>query len=325
MYAAAIAVRNFSYDRRLPFTPIHRASLPVISVGNITTGGTGKTPTTAWIAKHLQSQVHRPVLISRGYRSLDGVENDEKLLLDELCPGVPHLQNPDRVQSAKLAAEQQLGDVLILDDGFQHRRLHRDLDIVLIDAVVPWGYGHLLPRGLLRESLRALRRADLVLVTRTELVGDSDLKVIRDEMTRRTSAPIVTTRFVPSRLIDSHGEALSLDALREHTFAAFCGIGNPQAFREALVRVAGHERFGFREFPDHHHYTPQDIDDLTHWAAQHDAQRLITTRKDLVKIRQPTLGPSHLWALDIDLECVEGESDLLTALQRILTLRTPAT
>lgn len=318
MYAAAIAFRNFSYDRRLPFTPIHCASLLVISVGNITTGGTGKTPTTAWIAKQLQSLGRRPVLISRGYRSLDGVENDEKLLLDELCPGVPHLQNPDRVESANLAAEQQLGDVLILDDGFQHRRLHRNLDIVLIDAVNPWGYGHLLPRGLLRESLRALRRADLVLLTRTELVADGDLKVIRDEITRRTSVPIVSTRFVPSRLVDSHGKTLSLDTLREHSIAAFCGIGNPQAFREAVVRVAGHERFGFREFLDHHHYTPQDIDDLSHWATQHGAQHVITTRKDLVKIRQTTLGQSHLWALDIDLECVEGESELLTALQCVL-------
>lgn len=316
MYATAIAARNFAYDRRLPLTPIHRASLPVISVGNITTGGTGKTPTTAWIAKQLQSQGHRPVLISRGYRSLDGVENDEKLLLDELCPGVPHLQNPDRVQSARLATEQQLGDVLILDDGFQHRRLHRDLDIVLIDAVNPWGYGHLLPRGLLREPLRSLRRADMVLLTRTELVGDGDLQAIRDQITRRTPAPVVATRFVPTQLVSSHGETRELEMLREHPIAAFCGIGNPQAFRQALMRTTGHERLGFREFPDHHHFTPQDITDLADWATQQGARHVITTRKDLVKIRQPKIGNCHLWALDIDLECVDGASELLKALQR---------
>lgn len=317
LYAAAVELRNLSYDRGCPCTPMRRATLPVISIGNITTGGTGKTPMTAWIARRLQTQGRRPVLLSRGYKSLNGTENDEKRLLDELLPGVPHLQNPDRVQAAQTATEQQLGDVLILDDGFQHRRLHRDLDIVLIDAVNPWGYGHLLPRGLLRERLGSLRRADVIVITRTELVSNQDLKSIRGQIARYTSVPMSTTQFVPSRLVASDGETLPLETLRESAFAAFCGVGNPHAFREALERVSGRPLVDFREFPDHCHYTASDLDKLRLWDTQRRIQHLITTRKDLVKIRQPMIGNCRLWALDIELVFTDLEAELSDALKRV--------
>ncbi|MGE0376761.1 MAG: tetraacyldisaccharide 4'-kinase, partial [Planctomycetaceae bacterium] len=163
-YGAAVRARNCLYDMGL--RRIHDAGIPVVSVGNLTTGGTGKTPVVAWAAEWFRSHDVRPCLVSRGYRLLEAGGNDEQRVLAQLCPQVPHVQNRDRVAAARIAVRLHDADVVILDDGFQHRRLARDLDIVLIDTTNPWGYGHLLPRGLLRELPSALRRADLVVLTR---------------------------------------------------------------------------------------------------------------------------------------------------------------
>jgi tetraacyldisaccharide 4'-kinase len=165
-YAAGVQLRNRGFDWGL--LPIHRANVPVVSIGNLTAGGTGKTPMVAAVADWFTSRNMLPVILSRGYRALEDSLNDEKLVLDQLCPHVPHLQSPDRLKSAREASAHLGAQVLILDDGYQHRRLARDLDIVLIDALDPWGAGHLLPRGLLREPKSALQRADLVVLTRAD-------------------------------------------------------------------------------------------------------------------------------------------------------------
>src|SRR5690606_8255127 len=136
-YGAAVQWRNFAFDRG--WYRVHRAGVPVISVGNLTTGGTGKTPLVAWLVHQLEQLGASPAILSRGYRSVDSHANDEKLVLDRLCPGVPHIQNPDRVAGARAALADGVCNLLVLDDGFQHRRLHRDLDLVLIDALNPWG------------------------------------------------------------------------------------------------------------------------------------------------------------------------------------------
>jgi tetraacyldisaccharide 4'-kinase len=160
----------------------HQADVPVVSVGNITTGGTGKTPLVAFLANWFQDQGQKPAILSRGYRAVDGGPNDEKLVLDLLCPGIMHLQNPDRVASARHAVTAQQVQVLVLDDGFQHRRLARDLDLVLIDATCPWGYGAVLPRGLLREPRSGMKRADLAIITRADQVSEADRRRIQDEI-----------------------------------------------------------------------------------------------------------------------------------------------
>ena len=135
--------------------------MPVISVGNITTGGTGKTPMVAWLARWFRNQDVRVALVSRGYRAEAEGQNDEARELATLLPDVPHLQNPDRVAAARIAIDELETQLIILDDGFQHRRIHRDLEIVLIDALQPFGFGHVLPRGLLREPLRGLAHPTL--------------------------------------------------------------------------------------------------------------------------------------------------------------------
>src|SRR5262249_5942270 len=145
----------------------HRAPVPVVSVGNLTVGGTGKTPCVEYVARFYRQLDRRAAILSRGYGSAGG-HNDEALLLEENLPDVPHLQGADRVALAAAAVEELESEVLILDDGFQHRRLVRDLDVVLVDASNPWGYGYLLPRGLLREPKSSLRRASVVLLTRCD-------------------------------------------------------------------------------------------------------------------------------------------------------------
>jgi tetraacyldisaccharide 4'-kinase len=298
LYGLAVAVRNSRYDRGA--ARVHHAGVPVVSVGNITTGGTGKTPTVAWIVNRLRELVRRPGILSRGYRSLDGQENDEKRLLDQLCPGVPHLQGPDRVATAARAIREHGCDMLVLDDGFQHRRLHRDLDIVLIDALNPWGYGRLLPRGLLRERPASLRRAHLIVITRADQSPSEGITSLRAEIARYTSVEIVDSRFEPTGLVNAAGERLDLSVARGRRVAAFCGTGNPAAFRATLQHAGVTiDEALFRVFPDHHHYTREECPAVANFARHGGADLLLTTRKDLVKVRETALDGIPLWAVEI--------------------------
>jgi tetraacyldisaccharide 4'-kinase len=147
-YGLAVRVRNWLYDRG--WKRVVRAAVPVVSVGNLTLGGTGKTPCVEYVARFYRRLDLRVAILSRGYGSRAG-RNDEALVLEENLPDVPHLQGPDRAALAAIGVEELESEILVLDDGFQHRRLARDLDLVLIDATEPWGYGYLFPRGLLRE------------------------------------------------------------------------------------------------------------------------------------------------------------------------------
>ncbi|MBU6174878.1 MAG: tetraacyldisaccharide 4'-kinase, partial [Planctomycetes bacterium] len=158
-YAAAVTLRNWAFDRG--FKKTIGVEIPVVSVGNLTAGGTGKTPTVAFLAKWFRAQNKRVAILSRGYGAGSDGRNDEAKELEITLPDVPHLQSPDRIASARIAVDELGMELLLLDDGFQHRRIGRDLDIVLLDAREPFGFGHLLPRGLLREPLRSLKRADV--------------------------------------------------------------------------------------------------------------------------------------------------------------------
>jgi tetraacyldisaccharide 4'-kinase len=319
-YGAAVGIRNRGFDRGL--LPIHRAPAPVVSIGNLTVGGTGKTPLVAAVIDWFASRGMRPAILSRGYRSLDGAANDEELVLDQLCPHVAHLQARDRVRSAAEACRAHAAEVLILDDGFQHRRLARDLDLVLIDALDPWGGGHLLPRGLLREPRAALRRAGLVILTRADQCPPEQkeriLAEIRAAWDGRTPVEIV---FRPVELINAEGKTAPFDVLRDR-LAAFCGIGNPQGFRRTLSAVGVENRLaGFRTFDDHHHYTPADCDDLSGWARNVGASGLLTTQKDLVKIPHADLGGLPLWAVVIRAQITAGQEAFDASLQGLATRR----
>lgn len=308
-YAAATAIRNQLFDVGLKQSC--RVSVPVVAVGNITTGGTGKTPTVAWLVKSLQEYGFTPTILSRGYRSLDGEENDEKRLLDQLCPNVPHLQNPDRVAGASQLIDEYAPDMIILDDGYQHRRLQRDFDLVLIDALNPFGFNHLLPRGLLRESLRGLKRADSILITRCDQVNDDQIETIRKRIARYTDCPVVLSEFRPTGLVNAIGEKATFEQMNGKRTCSFAGIGNPSGFRRTLssVGLAVSDK-RFRTFPDHYHFTDADLKNLRVWATSQNTEALIVTRKDLVKLNVDKIGPFPLWAVDIELQLRCEQSDL---------------
>ncbi|MHC4480063.1 MAG: tetraacyldisaccharide 4'-kinase, partial [Planctomycetota bacterium] len=199
-YGLGVALRNGLY--RIGWRRPRRVGVPVISVGNITAGGTGKTPFVAWLARLLVIRKRWPAILSRGYgrdRRL-GVD-DENALLARLTPQVPIVVNSDRLEGAESAVSQHAADVLILDDGFQHRRIARDLDVVLIDALWPFGAGHLLPRGLLREPLGGLRRAGFFLITRADLVSAGRLRAIKERLSELgPGTPLACCHAAPQRL-----------------------------------------------------------------------------------------------------------------------------
>jgi tetraacyldisaccharide 4'-kinase len=303
-YGWAVRLRNSGYDagrlRR------HRADVPVVSIGNLTLGGTGKTPCVEYVARFFAERQLRVAILSRGYGARG--RNDEALLLDENLPEVPHLQGPDRVALAYEARACLGSDVLVLDDGFQHRRLARDLDVVLIDATNPWGGGHLFPRGLLREPIAALQRADIVMLTRCDLVDAAAHAELRQALARiAPGMPVVETSHRALGLAHESGRA-DIGRLRGRPLLAFCGLGNPRAFRRTLDNL-GLNVADFRTFPDHHHYSPADLDELAAWAQGQAADSVVvTTQKDLVKLRRTALGGKELWALRVGLHFEAGQA-----------------
>lgn len=278
-------------------------------MGNITTGGVGKTPFVEIVCGWLLEAGRRPVIVSRGYRGKGG-SNDEAKLLAENLPGVPHLQNADRIAAAKEVVQKNPGDVIVLDDGFQHRRLHRDLDIVLLDATDPFGGGRLLPRGFLREPVSSLKRALAVVLTRVGLVGDSTRAEIRQVV--RDVAPNAVWAEVDFAPTDwrRFGLAITpLDALHGKRVVGFAGIGNPEAFLLTL-RQLGLDVAEFHPFPDHHLYTEVDLAFLAERAVAINAAAIVMTQKDAVKIPADDLGGTPLFSLRISTKFRSGEDEL---------------
>jgi tetraacyldisaccharide 4'-kinase len=314
VYELIIRLRNWNYDQG---KGVHQAPVPVVSVGNLTVGGTGKTPTVEYLARFYRERDYQVCIISRGYGGSQGM-NDEYLMLAETLPDVPHLQGGNRVELANVAVEELESELIILDDGFQHRKLNRDLNIVLIDATNPWGYGYLLPRGLLREPISSLRRADGIIITRADqsLTGG----IIRRIKQYNRNAPIILASHAPSGLSRFDGETRNVIVLNQREVALCCGVGNPKAVADTLEKL-GAKIVAERIFPDHHEYTQQDIESLTAWACQLPQDCwIITTHKDAVKIRLAELGGRELWTLQVRLKIIAGEDELKKLLLRGLSL-----
>ena len=322
-YGLAVRSRNCLYD--CGCRKAHRATRPVISVGNITAGGTGKTPLAAWLVQMLRSEGRRPAILSRGYgRDPSSGLDDENQLLASLAPGVPVVIDPDRVRGAARAIQEHGADVLVLDDGFQHRRLARNLDIVLIDALCPFGGGRLLPRGLLREPLSGLRRADFIVLTRSDQVPPERTAEIRKQLARRapgTSIAFAVHRPTGLRELSYPPKDHPLDELKEGQWLAFCGIGNPEAFRLTLEGL-GARLQGLTAFPDHHRYRATDVEGLLSAASDLGCRGLVTTEKDAIKVSPlvPAATPLPVLALQVRMELIEGRE----ALQERLLSRLPA-
>ncbi len=317
-YTWAMRRRNAAFDsgRR----PIERVAVPVISVGNLTLGGTGKTPLVEWIAKWYRQRGVRVTLISRGYGAQAAERNDEARELEQKLPDVPHLQNPDRVAAARTAIEEFECQLILLDDAFQHRRIARDLDIVLLDALEPFGFDHVFPRGTLREPLAGIARAQVAILTRADMVDDTERARIRGIVEK--IAPAIDwaeCRHAPQMLLAADGTEEPLAALRGQRVAAFCGLGNPAGFKHTLAEC-NYEVVAWREFPDHHNYTRDDVESLGRWATDSQAGALVCTHKDLVKLAVNSLAGKPLQAVRIGLEFSSGQAELETKLSSLRVL-----
>ena len=294
-YAAGIIVRNAYYD--LFKRRVTRVSAPVISIGNITTGGTGKTPMTVTVAERLAARNRKVAVLLRGYKAAPvgprptqkaahikwGSHSDEALLLKRRCPQAVVLADPDRSSSARRAVIEG-ADVILLDDGFQHRRLARDLDIVLIDATAPFGHGYILPRGLLREPASSLRRADLIILTRSGEIDHATKSVLLGTLRRVSDGkPIIEASHQTAALLDLKGKPADIDDPASIQAVVFAGIGNFESFRRGVEKM-GVRVVAAYQYPDHHAYTDDEIQGLQDVAGTLEANAVITTEKDAVKL-----------------------------------------
>jgi tetraacyldisaccharide 4'-kinase len=312
-YRAAVAVRSAAYRRG--WRRRSRLDVPVISVGNLTFGGTGKTPTVIALVRDLVRMGRRPAVLTRGYKRLEDEQQvvigpdprqtpaevgDEPLEMARRLPGVPVVVDADRVRGG--AEAQRLGaDVVLLDDGFQHLRLERDLDVVLVDAGDPWGGGRLPPLGRLREPLDALERADAVVITKVPTEWRpvaTDIERVVDGVA--PALQVFVSRLRPSRvLVPGEGwqEPEMLDGRRVFAFAA---LGRPDGFATTL-REAGAEITDSKWFPDHHTYTDRELSEIVDAAASISAVP-VTTAKDAVKLPPD----SAAWVVEAVVEPIEG-------------------
>ena len=319
-YTWAVARRNRWYDAH-PEAAV-RVGVPVVSVGNITLGGTGKTPLVEWLVRWLSNRGVRPVIVSRGYGARRGQPNDEALELSQKLPGVTHVQNPDRVAAAREAISHHAAEAIVLDDAFQHRRIARDLDIVLLDALEPFGFERVFPRGTLREPLAGLRRADVVILSRANLVDPP----AREEIRRRAAALSPAALWLeaahrPLELVARDGRRALLAELRGRRVVAFCGIGNPAAFGRTLADC-GVNTAATVPFPDHHAFGDTDLNHLARLAESHQADALVCTEKDLVKLRPLSAAPAlPLWAVRIGLSFLSDTAALESRLRILVRPR----
>jgi tetraacyldisaccharide 4'-kinase len=280
LYGAAVRVRGALYDRGVLAS--HRVALPVLAIGNVSVGGTGKTPVAAWAVSRLREQGARPALLLRGYG------DDEPLVHQTLNPGVPVITDADRVRGAT-AAQSAGADCVVLDDAFQHRRLARTADWVLLSAERFERSTRLLPAGPLREPVRAIGRADVVVVTRkTEPREHAARIAAKLEFTRDVVTAVI--HLAPSGVVDARdGTARPLEVLRNTRLAAVAAVGEPAAFFTQLRDAGAREVIG-QSYRDHHRFSADDVRRILHAAASADA--VVCTLKDAVKL-------APLWPVDV--------------------------
>jgi len=308
-YATGMRLRNRLFDAGLK--QIHSLGRPTISVGNLTAGGTGKTPLVRWLADRLRSQGRHVAILARGYRSVGSEPGDEQRMLEAAlnADGLARIEliaNPDRVRGASLAlARDGAIDLFILDDAFQHRRVRRDLDVVLISAPEPFGFDHVLPRGLLREPLTALKRAGAVVLTHCDQVSAADLDALeRRVRSYHADVPIYRSAHAHVGLKGAAGgERRPTELLGQQPFYAFAGIGAPELFDSQLKRWGGMYR-GHRWLADHFQYDAETVNDLRSAARMCGAAALVTTEKDWVKLAgiSPEAGALPIWRIEMALQ-----------------------
>ncbi len=329
--------------------PQARLGVKVVSIGNLTMGGTGKTPVVEFFCKALLAQGRRPVILSRGYKSrrleerqvwrgrreeflgefpkvvsdgerlrlpVEYAGDEPYMLAKNLLPGVGVIVDRDRVKGGRFAVRELQSDILLLDDGLQYLKIDHAIDVVLVDAERPFGTEALIPRGTLREPPSNLSRANYIFVTRCQRPLSKE-QITRLQRHNKT-APIIQTQHAPQYLekVFTTGERLELSDLKGKYVAAMSGIANPESF-EGLLRDLGAEILFHRTFGDHQVFPQKDVDLVFDRALKRDLDLIITTEKDAVRFPRPTEESVPLYFLRIEVEIIEGKEEWQTCLERL--------
>jgi tetraacyldisaccharide 4'-kinase len=323
-YGGAVKLRRTFYEKSV--FKSKNLSCPVISIGNISVGGTGKTPMTIYVANAVRDLGYNVAIISRGYKgkaeTTGGIVSDGKTLLmapeiagDEpymmgaRLNDVPIIVGKNRFKAGSLAVRKFEPDILILDDGFQHLKLQRDLDLVLLDCRKPIGNGHLLPRGIMREPASALFCANAIILTRADTANNRELTLLLQRLRlqerkkpvfRAYHKPIVYKIINRERNIK---EALkqNLDCIKGRALFAFSGLADNHNFRRTLKSLKCNMA-GYLEFSDHHSYSDNDLNDILAAAKKSMSKCLVTTEKDYVRIAHKIAWPIDLYVVGIEIE-----------------------
>ncbi len=310
-YGCAVNLVDMAY--RVGLRKIHKAKLPVISVGNITLGGTGKTPFAMFLADHFSHGKKKASILIRGYGK------DESVQLKEELADVPVYVGQDRVKNAALSASEG-NEFIILDDGFQHRRLGRDLDIVLIDSEHPFGNGQLVPRGVLREPVSSLIRAGIVVATKIDKLTPGE-EIELEELVKSIApkAVFITARHRPLFFTDVTGAAYSVEDVRGKKVCMVSGIGDPEYFRtvlDAADPVITEEMI----YPDHHNFRQVDVGKILAACTKSRSEYIVTTKKDYVKLKELDISliEEKIMVLNIAMDVVKGKEKLIAGLNSVI-------
>ena len=322
IYLLITTIRNFLYDEKI--LPIRKVpGVEVICIGNISVGGTGKTPAVHFFVKKLLAKGRKVAVVSRGYRGKrkrdpllvsDGMvifatpqESGDESYLHAINLKVPVIVGADRYKACMFAKKHFDIDTIVLDDGFQHRKLYRDRDVVLIDATNPFGGGYVLPRGLLREDFkRGARRASEFIITKSDLVNERELKRIKNYLIKKFHKEVSVAKHGISKLCDLKGNMKPLFWVKGKKLLIFSGLANPLNFEKTVISLAPAyiERLDFK---DHHNFKSKDIALIRKKAEKMDADYILTTEKDLVKLPD-NLNISNLYVLKIEFTMLEDNT-----------------
>lgn len=330
-FGAASATRRKLYEAgRLRQVQV---SIPVVSVGNLVAGGAGKTPVVIHLTRWLQSRGLRVAVLSRGYGGTgrgarvvskgEGLllpasdAGDEPVLIANRCPGALVLVGPDRADLAVLATSVHKADVIVLDDGFQHLALARDLDIVVLDGAAPFGNGHLLPRGPLREPKEALARAQLVWISKVDEGDPEGIAEAAEVAKTFTSKAPIRSRYTVSELLGVDGTQRPAGELKGRPVLLLAGVARPDSFRRTLLGM-GAKIVDEALFADHHAFTRQEAEGVLSRARAAGAEFVCCTEKDAVRLPASLHGEERLRVIRVDTEIVEGRDTLAAELERIL-------
>lgn len=317
VFAWIAQFRNALYDRG--WLERHQLERPVISVGNLTVGGTGKTPIISYILHWFDQQDIKVGVVSRGYKGkFTGVGRvqldngvfygDEPMMLATQFPEVPIYVCPNRVEAAKELIKNHQVDVILADDGFQHRKLKRDLDVVVLDLMEPLVNYRPLPVGRAREPLSSLKRAQILVYNKVNLASPGQLDklegLVRDQQGPANDRWVFSEYYINS-LVTSTGEVLKQD---DHLrLLLVSGIGRPASFKESLVQLGYKNFVGHRVYPDHHAYTEKDVKALLQELNFKQADYLVTTEKDAIKLNQFKILEGRLLVTKLDIKLTQGQ------------------